>query len=172
LEVYRRGLPHLPVDWSKMNGIHQLDPSLNYLQLAKNCIEKPQQSIVYFYVVEIDTDELNENYDKYVKIGVSTNWDNRRAQINKMIEKEEKIGKDVNCTLYAPPYLLGCVEGSYDVETCLHRHWKSYAVGREWFYMTDQMADEIDDLLCDYCICNRCKTADKMYTKRHKERLR
>lgn len=56
--------------------------------------------------------------------------------------------------------LLGWVEGDQELESVLHRAFKSDRVVGEWFNY-DGISDDINKLLSGWCLCRGCHAKEK-----------
>jgi hypothetical protein len=151
MEVRHRGLPHLPVDWNKM--IPEIIEDTMY---------------VYFWKVECDTTEEDGNdgiaFDPMVKIGITHDWVKRHKSLLAQLDKGKwpdwlEMGSITHSTL------LGVIEGGRNMEKYLHERFKNKAVGNEFFWYDEQMAEEIDGILDEYCECVLHQIWDSYVTK-------
>ena len=120
-------------------------------------LNNPIMPNVYFIVAR---DELTE--DHLVKIGVSVDPIKRFGDLSLELWKESNGYPDWlndGCVFIE---LLGYVQGHQQLETVLHKAFNHKSRGREWFTYDDELASEIDSILCDYCVCKRCLTADQI----------
>lgn len=132
-------------DWLK--GMH-----LGWFNTALEYARNPVKSYVYFIVAEA------EGLDPLVKIGLSLDVPRRYKE----------IGQEIDKGLYPDWLVMGCdslrvlgyLEGTQPLETALHKAFKSKAIGREWFDYDQDLEQAIDELLSDYCVCERCLIAD------------
>jgi hypothetical protein len=120
-------------------------------------IEKPVKSYVYFILAH------TEGFDPLVKIGLSIDPERRLIEICNDLEAG-KYSIDWLQGGVESLSVLGLLEGTQPLETALHKAFKKYKAGREWFWYNNELEEMIDDLLSDYCVCNACLIADNLCT--------
>lgn len=110
-------------------------------------IENPQTSVVYFILATL------EGFDPMVKIGVSVDFDRRKKEILRELEKGKVYPDWLELGGFDEFYTLGTIKGGHSVETAIHRTLKDKAMGKEWFTYDAEVEEMIDDLLNQYCAC-------------------
>ena len=128
---------------------------IGWLNTAYHYVRKPVKSYVYFILAEA------EGFDPLVKIGLTVDLPRRFKEISSDID----TGKyEIDWLAGGADTLrvLGILEGNQPLETALHKAFKRKAAGREWFWFDDDLDLVIDDLLCDYCVCESCLIADNI----------
>lgn len=120
-------------------------------------IKKPVKSYVYFILAH------TEGFDPLVKIGLSIDPDRRLIEICNDLEAG-KYSIDWLQGGVESLSMLGLLEGTQPLETALHKAFKKYKAGREWFWYNNELEEMIDDLLSDYCVCHACVIADNLST--------
>ena len=128
-----------------------------YYNEAIMYINKPVKSYVYFILAN------TEGFDPLVKIGLSLDPERRFIEICNDLEAG-KYDIDWLQTGTESLSILGLLEGTQPLETALHKAFKKYKAGREWFWYNDELEEIIDELLSDYCACDLCSLADKLST--------
>lgn len=109
---------------------------------------------VYFWKVELDHgDESNlPPMEPMVKIGITKDWVQRYTGLISQLNKC-KWPDWLELGLITHSQLLGVIEGGRNMEKYLHDRFKDAAVGNEFFWYTEQVAEQIDEILDDYCEC-------------------
>ncbi len=110
-------------------------------------LENPQTPVVYFVLATL------EGFDSLVKIGVSVDFERRKKEILRDLEKGNVYPDWLELGGFDQFYPLGTIRAGQNVETAIHRALKDKAMGKEWFVYDDEVAEMIDDLLDQYCAC-------------------
>ena len=128
----------------------------SYLKQARNMLERPLMPVVYFFWVSNELAGAD-----MVKVGLTVDPLRRFKELELEVNKENNGYPDW-LNIFEPMQIqvLGYVQGTALLETALHKAFKSKALGREWFRYDDGLDCIIDDILCDYCICQKCLEAD------------
>jgi hypothetical protein len=128
---------------------------LGWYNTALQYLDSPVKSYVYFILAE------SEGLEPLVKIGLSLDIYRRMNEIKLEVDRGNY---DVDWLVTGAETLriLGIVEGTQPLETALHKAFKRKAAGREWFWYDDELSQLIDELLCDYCVCEPCLIADNI----------
>jgi hypothetical protein len=128
---------------------------LGWYNTALQYLESPVKSYVYFILAEA------EDFEPLVKIGLSLDIYRRMNEIKLDVDRGN-YDVDWLVTGAETLRLLGIVEGTQPLETAFHKAFKRKAAGREWFWYDDELSQLIDELLCDYCVCEPCLIADNI----------
>ena len=133
----------------------RLNLEQNFLNQAYAMLDDPIMPVIYFVTAE------NEFLgDPLVKIGITIDPTRRFKELEQELNKENTYPDWLSKGMVMQMNVLGYVQGTQFLETTFHRAFKSKARGREWFVYDDEMDAVIDGILCDYCVCDRCLTAD------------
>jgi hypothetical protein len=106
-----------------------------------------KESLVYFWRV------YHEDYDTLVKIGITTDWPNRKAQLLAYASSNKNTWPDwLELGIIQEHDVAGFIVGGREMEKYLHNLFKAHALGREWFRY-EECGDLIDEILEERCIC-------------------
>ena len=126
---------------------------LGWFNQALAYIQKPVKSYIYF------VEARSEGLEPLVKIGLTIDPNRRLNEIWHDVQ-EGKYNIDWLALGVESLQMVGLLEGTQPLETALHKAFKPYKAGREWFWLTDELDQVIDALLDEYCVCGGCLIAD------------
>ena len=130
--------------WWVENGLSEM----LHMQEVNIDLVKEKSPLIYFWRV------YHQDYDTLVKIGLTTDWHNRKAQLLAYLNSERNSWPDwLELGIVEEHDLAGLIEGGREMEKYLHKLFQPYSIGREWFTYTEKCADLIEEILDEYCIC-------------------